>query len=449
MNPQIGRPSGLGAFGSADNIASFVTKGLVMWLDASDTSTLTLTGTRVDVWRDKLGSNLGVSTGFAGTGFNPTYGASFFNNKGGVRFLGNPARFLESPDSFTNMTWSSWTVLMAMQRNSATLFFMVSDSSRSIFGAGLCNRLGEGSATQSYQGFPLSQNLVVGAQYTGVSHFYIFEGERSSVATGGPTIGSGPFGKLQIGGILPGGAAGFDLAGAFFFNRELVPVELLKMTRWIERYYGFTGVTASTWNIVVDGNSITAGYVSTTVWATDAGIREANGSPGIIDYKNFAKAGIETPGMTLRGAETIDPWYQSDYPANKRMLIVSEIGNDLANLSQTDTGAYNNIKAYCQARKAAKNWPIILCTCLPRTAAGINANFETYRLSVNSQILSNAISEGWADAIADFGGDATIGATGASDDTTYYNTDKIHLNATGQGIAKTYITSAINTISGL
>ncbi len=67
---------------------------------------------------------------------------------------------------------------------------------------------------------------------------------------------------------------------------------------------------------------------------------------------------------------------------------------------------------------------------------------------MNSSINSNAISEGWADAVADIGGDTTIGQTGDYSNGTYYS-DGIHLTDAGHTIAATYITAAINAVTGL
>ena len=48
-------------------------------------------------------------------------------------------------------------------------------------------------------------------------------------------------------------------------------------------------------------------------------------------------------------------------------------------------------------------------------------------------------------ALSDVGNDATIGAAGASNDTTYYS-DKTHLTTAGYAIVATYMKNAINAL---
>lgn len=58
--------------------------GFQLWLDAADTTTLTLSGTSVTAWRDKSGTGLNVSQGT--TALQPTYNATFLNGFPSIRF---------------------------------------------------------------------------------------------------------------------------------------------------------------------------------------------------------------------------------------------------------------------------------------------------------------------------------------------------------------------------
>lgn len=60
--------------------------GLQLWLDASDSSTITLNGSTVSQWNDKSGNDYHVSQGTASN--QPTYVESALNSKNTVRFDG-------------------------------------------------------------------------------------------------------------------------------------------------------------------------------------------------------------------------------------------------------------------------------------------------------------------------------------------------------------------------
>ena len=61
--------------------------GLQLWLDADDSSTITLNGSTVSQWNDKSGNDYHVSQATASS--QPTYTASALNSKSVVRFDGN------------------------------------------------------------------------------------------------------------------------------------------------------------------------------------------------------------------------------------------------------------------------------------------------------------------------------------------------------------------------
>lgn len=413
----------------------------LIFLDAQRPSSMFLTGTRVDEWVDANGSGRSVATStILSTAYNPVFNSSLFGGKGGISFNGN--EYLESPAAFPELNWTrGFTFMMAGTFKSG--FFAAADAVAIICGAGLGTRLGIGTAANSMFGLPLIP-CVFGFSWDGFVGSFILNGEVYPVTQGGISPGSGAFGNLQIGGII--GAAGgmaMDVAGIQIWNEYQDESEIFNHWLRLQEQYGIENHTPPKYGIVVDGNSLAVGYWSdgiTTMWDGVKGISGA--AP--LDMINVATGGLETPSMIDRAASLVDPLLDKFVPSKRRVLIVWEITNDLANLTQTDTAAYNNIKAYCQARKAA-GWKVVVCTCLPRTQTGINANFESYRLSVNSSINANAISEGWADAVADIGGDATIGQTDDSNNTTYFN-DKIHLTAAGHAIAKDYITAALTTV---
>jgi lysophospholipase L1-like esterase len=423
----------------------YVGTGLVMWLDGADTSKMTRTVNRVDAWTDKLGSGNAVATGLNGTGFNPSYVSTLFNNQGGVRFLGGSFHYLETAAAFTTMNWTTgFTILVAGQFKSASATIGCSEGSNSIFGTAMDMRLGTGSYWLTREGAKLSTDCVFGVVCKTTMRA-AYEGSVLPVREGTAALGSGAFGKLQIGGLVPGSTMSMDVRAIFIYNRELSNAEIASMTRWIRSTCGFTAIPQSAYNIVVDGNSLACGYSGTTAYPMYDGMLAASPSINGSDYLNVATSGIVTSALTSRAATTVDSLLNAGLATNRKILLIWEITNDLATGVQTAAGAYANIKAYCQARRTAGWGKIVVFTCLPRSNAGLRAGFETDRQTVNTNIVTNAVAEGWADYVADIGADATIGVAGASDNATYYP-DKIHLTNAGVAIAKTYVTAAMNAV---
>lgn len=105
------------------------------------------------------------------------------------------------------------------------------------------------------------------------------------------------------------------------------------------------------------------------------------------------------------------------------------------------------VGTYCLARQAA-GWNILLGT-IPDRGDGILANFNSSYSAPYNAIIKGT---GWAAAhgvagIIDYAADANIGSDGASSNTTYFNSDKIHPK---QLAADTYMAprekAAINTL---
>ncbi|MFV4677466.1 hypothetical protein ACNJU9_21930, partial [Mycobacterium tuberculosis] len=69
-----------------------------------------------------------------------------------------------------------------------------------------------------------------------------------------------------------------------------------------------------------------------------------------------------------------------------------------------------------------------------------NAN----RLTVNTALTTTFVSGGYADACADIAANANIGATGASSNTTYFATDKLHMNAAAHAIVASIVGPVID-----
>lgn len=81
---------------------------------------------------------------------------------------------------------------------------------------------------------------------------------------------------------------------------------------------------------------------------------------------------------------------------------------------------------------------VVACTILPRDDGIIN---NTARKALNVEILASTVP----DAVADFGGSATVGADGAPTTGTYYY-DLVHPNAAGHAILESIITPVVESL---
>ncbi len=426
-----------------------------IWFDASDTSTMTLTGTRLDLWNDKLGSGKNFATvGALGTSFNPVRTSTLFDNLGGIVFT-TGGKYLQSNNGFGLNGTTGWTVLIAESRTNRAGFWHTTDFNRSsMVSTGFAERFGHGGDCTTRYGLPRNIPFIQGIVNTGTNYKYIRNGVALNPDQGSINPSDGALTALQLGGWQgAAGPAAFDLAGIVYWPRILTDAEISSSYSYLKAFYAIADVPDPTWNIVVHGNSHSVGVGGTSVSTMNEGILAANGSPKATDWTNLGVNGATTADLTTSATTLVDPLFDSSIASNKRILIFWEGTNHIATTVSADSAFfYNAIKDYCIARKAANpTWPIIVGTILPRGGTMANsANYEAVRTAVNTSIRNALIAEEtWLDAVADVGGDATIGESGDSANATYYNSDAIHLKDAGHTIAATYFRDAINTITGL
>lgn len=210
-------------------------------------------------------------------------------------------------------------------------------------------------------------------------------------------------------------------------------------------------------NVVCDGNSLTIGQDSTQGLSYPTQLSNLLGPNFLITNKGVG--GQTTQQMSADYSSDIAPLYSSSNYF-KNILIVWEGRNDLAVNEVTSTQAYNNLKAYADLGKAT-GFTIIMVTLLPSwstppykgdsTVVGYN-QLDTDRLSVNTLIRNNYITEGWI--IADIALDVRIGDLGDNQQNGYtwsstrptnngLYSDGTHLINTGYGIATNIVKDAI------
>lgn len=161
----------------------------------------------------------------------------------------------------------------------------------------------------------------------------------------------------------------------------------------------------------------------------------------MISVVNIGAVGYTIASLTAEVAAKIDVLYDSRKGVN--VLVVWIGTNDLYN-GGTPATIYSNLVTYCQARKAV-GFKVVVVTMLPRSDAGIPGSFAADRLTFNANVRANYLT--FADALADVAADSRIGDTGDELDLTYYQSDKIHPNATGHGVVATVLKTAVDRIA--
>jgi lysophospholipase L1-like esterase len=177
------------------------------------------------------------------------------------------------------------------------------------------------------------------------------------------------------------------------------------------------GVTIPAWRnwVMFEGDSITAGQDGTPFGYT----AQAAITPypqGIIT----AVAGSNIGTMVSR--EAADNALLQPSPT-RNILTVLIGANDLGDVGGA-SGFVANVKSYCLAMRAA-GWKIVVLTVLPRTYSGFNA----WRDTVNPLIVADT---SFYDAIVRLDLDPAIGCDACAANTTYYNSDGLHPNTTGE-----------------
>lgn len=175
--------------------------------------------------------------------------------------------------------------------------------------------------------------------------------------------------------------------------------------------------------IVADGNSLTLGSGGATPWP--AQLNAAIGFTG----NNKGVSGQTIADMIADASTDIDTLLAT--PNVRPMLIVWELYNWLnTNAGKTAADAVDQYQTYCNARRAA-GWKRILCVNMPAhmghgTVAVVNSwNAATTPGLVNAELASrwSTFCDGLIDvspALTDY------------NDTTKYQSDKIHLTTLGQ-----------------
>ena len=201
---------------------------------------------------------------------------------------------------------------------------------------------------------------------------------------------------------------------------------------------GFVQAQAATvtGQVVCHGDSLTRGENAS------AGLGTATGTtyPAVLArilgptwrVTNLGTGGWTLDLMTGEAPKKVDPLY--DPMLTKNVLIIFAGTNDLGGSRAGAATTFGKLKAYCQARKAAHPWRILVCTLpmagYPRVYP---ADFDTQAVQYGAMIRRNWRS--FADGLIDLQADFRLGVPGAERNSQYFNSrDFTHLTDEGYAI---------------
>ncbi len=279
----------------------------------------------------------------------------------------------------------------------------------------------------------------------GTSHFqilrWVLSGTSGEMFRNRMSIGTGTYSARAMGGTVAvganysgsGGFIGCDVGELLIFQGALSAEDQLKVQQYLEsRWLDYTRIYAC------DGDSLTEGYGLPATDNYPYQLWERLGSNAAYRLVNDGVAYDTLANMVSAAASNIDTLYIADY--TKKICFIWGGTNDIA-AGANDATVYDNLVAYCQARRAI-GWKVVVLTMLPRI--DFSAPKEAYRIAFNAAVRTNWAS--FADAIVDVGGDSRIGDPGDYADTTYYEPTGVHLNKTGYGVVADLAYAAIASL---
>ena len=187
--------------------------------------------------------------------------------------------------------------------------------------------------------------------------------------------------------------------------------------------------------LAFEGDSLTDGYnvnpPSTLVYGTASGF-----SPALP-----AGSGVYNLGWRSQKIADLRAWMPQRvtpllaFTTGKKILHVWGGTNDLSVGSPNLTNIENAIAGYCSDAKAAGWTKVVIATLIDRTPTGnANSNIRANLATVNAWIRANYTN--WAAGLDDLGAISGMNPTSTNDYAgSYYQSDGIHLNASGVAAA--------------
>lgn len=226
------------------------------------------------------------------------------------------------------------------------------------------------------------------------------------------------------------------IAALALYGRALTDAEVRQAVTTLRGRVGLSGLSLlAPRSYHAEGDSITGAnsYCFPYVFG-------GNASP-VVQGTNWGISGSTLANLNSRAAN-VDASIPPNKGSTNCILSILIGANDLATYTGAAAQYITDLRAYCAARRSA-GWTVVICTILPIDG---NATHNSRRATVNTDITTNFVSGGYADAVADFAADAVMGPDNSRTlDATKW-TDATHPNADGHVILEGIIRTVINSL---
>jgi hypothetical protein len=237
-----------------------------------------------------------------------------------------------------------------------------------------------------------------------------------------------------------------DFAELWLYSADHDTSEQAQALSTLKSRWGVTNTKPLRRRIAFDGDSIT----SLGAFASSFSVRVVNcldgncASPtpitnGLWFGDVYALTGQTVVQMQADAATQVDPTFNGH--RIKEILLAFGGTNDLY-LGGTVAALQANYQAYCEARRAV-GYKVVAATILPRSNPGTPVTFETDRQAFNIWLRGSYTA--FADALADFAADPSMGDAGDETNATLY-ADLVHPTDAGYDILAPIAANAINSI---
>lgn len=325
--------------------------------------------------------------------------------------------------SFNARSLSIYIVVRRQNLTSSTWIVATGDGSVASFGwasNGVTVNDGSNKFGTLYSGFNRS---LYGIRCDATNTRLILNGAAETLTVCGAATQTG--GRI---GIYPPSTGPFtgDLEAVFIYSAALTDQQLSDLRSYVNYTYK-VGAPDLARAYIMEGDSITVGFglpsdTATNTWPSQWERLKATAPKWV----HRATTGTQLTTMLGQAATEIDPYVAQNSQYTQQVAVLFAGSNDISN-ARTDAQIEADLQTWCTGRRSAGFDIIAVFTILP--SGSFNGTMEAYRVAYNNWLRANYAT--YADILIDVAADSRLSTP---TNTTYYQADATHPNATGLGV---------------
>jgi len=195
-----------------------------------------------------------------------------------------------------------------------------------------------------------------------------------------------------------------------------------------------------THTLIFKGDSRTSAAIALTHLESFPGWVVHNAPHQNLRLYNLGVASQAVSAMKTNYPTEVAPLYDASLGADKNILVIQGGGNDV--IAGTTPAQLLQLFKDIAILAHTTGYKVVVGSMLPRTdTVAAAASYNTLRNAFNVLLAGD---HAWAEGYVPVGEDVTIGPDATPDSTTYYHTDKAHLNDAGQAVAAAVYSPVVN-----